>query len=65
MSTERKNGRVKNGPYSREYLLASLLVILTDPKDNKALMIKCDPAYPGATNRSERQQGSNTVRRSR
>lgn len=53
--------RIEYWPHSREYLLASLLVVLLDPKDHKALLIKSDPAYPNNTKRSERSQGSSTV----
>jgi len=43
------NSRDKRKTKSRKYMLGSFFELvktaLTDPKDNKALWIKCDPAY--------------------
>lgn len=44
-----ENSRDKRKTKSRAYALGSffdtLKTAITDPKDNKALWIKCDPAY--------------------
>ena len=43
------NSRDKRKTKSRKYMLGSffstVLTAITDPKDDKALRIKCDPAY--------------------
>lgn len=56
--------RAKSWTKSRDYLLGSLfstiLTALTDPKDDKAIKIKTNPAYSKATQRKGRQQVTTT-----
>lgn len=66
-----KTKRTENWTKSRDYLLGSLfstiLTAITDPKDNKAIRIKTDPAYWKSTEWKEwRKQGTtSTTYRSR
>ena len=58
--------RAKSWTKSRDYLLGSLfstiLTALTDPKDDKALRIKTNPAYAEKTKWKGRNQVTTTYR---
>lgn len=64
--TTRKTKRTESWTKSRDYLLGSLfstiLTALTDPKDDKAIKIKTDPAYWKATEwKKWRRQGTTST----
>ena len=68
--TTRKTKRTESWTKSRDYLLGSLfstiLTALTDPKDDKAIKIKTDPAYWKATEwKKGRQTATSTTYSSR
>lgn len=58
------NDRVKHWTKSRYYMLGSffelVLTAITDPKDDKAIRIKTDPAYYEASSYWTRIQNNNT-----
>ena len=58
------NDRVKHWTKSRNYMLGSffelVLTAITDPKDDKAIRIKTDPAYYEASSYWTRIQNNNT-----
>lgn len=58
------NDRVKHWTKSRDYMLGSffelVLTAITDPKDDKAIRIKTDPAYYEASSYWTRIQNNNT-----
>ena len=58
------NDRVKHWTKSRNYMLGSffelILTAITDPKDDKAIRIKTDPAYYQASSYWTRIQNNNT-----
>ena len=60
------NDRVKHWTKSRNYMLGSffelVLTAITDPKDDKALKIKTNPAYADKTKRRGRQQVETSYR---
>ena len=66
MTTWTNGNRQKSWTKSRDYLLWSLftaiLTAITDPRDDKALKIKTNPAYADKTKWKWRQQVSTTYR---
>ena len=58
------NDRVKHWTKSRDYMLGSffetVLTAILDPKDDKAIRIKTDPAYYEASSYWTRIQNNNT-----
>jgi len=58
------NDRVKHWTKSRNYMLGSffelVLTAITDPKDDKAIRIKTDPAYYEASSYWTRIQNTTT-----
>jgi len=58
------NDRVKHWTKSRKYMLGSffelVLTAITDPKDDKAIRIKTDPAYYEASSYWTRIQNTTT-----
>lgn len=65
-TTWKTNTRQQSWTKSSDYLLGSLfstiLTALTDPKDDKALKIKTNPAYADKTKRRGRQQVETSYR---
>ena len=60
----KNNSRDKRKTKSRKYMLGSffstVLTAITDPKDDKALRIKCDPAYLADSKYSAREEATTT-----
>jgi hypothetical protein len=58
----KENGRDKYKTKGRDYSLGSffstVLTAITDPKDNKGIKIKCDPAYLTESKWKSRTEGN-------
>lgn len=58
----RKESWTKSSDYMLGSFFSTILTAITDPKDDKALKIKTNPAYASKTKRKWRQEVTTTYR---